>query len=155
MIISFINFYYSFRRGNLQLKKPVREVEQPVHNSGSLEKDEDNLVYEPVEVPPENSNNSKSAHHDHAWENLHYKVTVLGEMENMCSEPPVEYLTPRNTEWIACDLCIEHGNPTGACTHRRPRSIASNSYQSLILTEGSYPAAYQELVQESPHRKKI
>ena len=101
----------------------------------------ENLEYEFVETPSENNPESI-----YALENLPYQVTVLGEVENTCSSQPVEYLTPSNTELITCDLCIEHGNPTGICTHRR--SMATNSYQSLILTENSSPTAYQELVQE-------
>ena len=125
--------------------KPACDVEHSAHNTESLVHDMENAVYELVETPSENNPESINA-----LENLPYQVTVLhGEMENMCSKQPVEYLTPSNTELITCDLCIEHGNPTGICTHHYRRSSAGNSYQSLILTESSCPTAYQELVQES------
>ena len=129
----------------------LRDVKHPPHNAESpLEHSIDvaNVVYEIVETPPENNA---------ALENLPYQVTVLGEMENpSCTNSPVEYLTPKNTELITCDLCIEHGNPTGLCTHRRPRTSNSNSYQSLIMTEsGSCPTAYQELVQESQIKRSM
>ena len=116
-----------------------------------MEQDVENLEYEFVDTPSEN--NPKEEAHS-ASDYLPYQVTVLSEMRNTCSEAPVEYLTPSNTdsELITCDLCIEHGAPMGVCSHKRSGAIASNSYQSLILTESTCPTPYQELVQESPKK---
>ena len=107
------------------------------------------IVYEFVDTPSEN--NPKKETHS-ASDYLPYQVTVLSEMENTWSKRPVEYLTASNTELITCDLCIEHETPMGVCIHKR--SGASNSYQSLILTESTCPTAYQELVQEFPTKFK-
>jgi hypothetical protein len=82
----------------------VHDIKHPVQKAESPEQDIDNLVYEFVDTPSEN--NSKETHS--ASDYLPYQVTVLSEMGNTCSEEPVEYLTPSNTELITCNLCIEH-----------------------------------------------
>lgn len=136
----------SFRKEK-QFEKATHDVKHPAHKAESMEQDIENQEYEFVDTPSQN-NPKEEAHN--ASDYLPYQVTVLSEMENTCSETPVEYLTPSNTELITCDLCIEHGTPMGVCTHKR--SGASNSYQCLILTESTCPTPYQELVQESPKK---
>lgn len=101
-----------------------------------VEKPIENPAYEYVHAPSESDLG-------HTSENLPYEVTVIGASESNSTESPAEYLMPSNSDLITCNQCIEHGKPTGACTHRL------NPYQSLILTESIFPSTYQQLVPDT------